>query len=365
MSRVTSVLTDQPKAKTMNQFLQLHLLTAYPPSNLNRDDTGRPKTATFGGAPRLRISSQSLKRAWRESSVFATDLAQHLGVRTQRLGEEIERHLLDLEVPAPKALAAAREVATHFGKLKPEKDKTPARTEQLAFISPEERATAIAAAERIAKGEGGEVAAEDLLRHADTATDIAMFGRMLADKPDFNREAAVQVAHAITTHRVSVEDDFYTAVDDLKTAAEDAGAGFMGELGFGSGVFYLYACVDLGLLVRNLGGDTDLAATACAALAAAAATVSPSGKQASFAALARAHYVLAERGSTQPRTLAAAFVRPVAGDDLAAGSVAALRAWRDNLDRAYGPAASDSFELDVAAGHGTLSELRAFCGKTS
>ena len=113
-----------------------------------------------------------------------------------------------------------------------------------------------------------------------------MFGRMLADNPEFGREAAVQVAHAITTHRVTVEDDFYTAVDDLKTATEDAGAGFMGELGFGSGVFYLYACVDLALLTRNLGGDSELAATACAALASAAATVSPSGKQASFAALA-------------------------------------------------------------------------------
>jgi CRISPR-associated protein Cas7/Cse4/CasC subtype I-E len=250
-SRITNVLETEQKAPTMSQFLQIHLLTAYPPSNLNRDDTGRPKSATFGGVQRLRVSSQSLKRAWRSSSIFATDLADHLGVRTQRLGEEIQQHLVARGVSAAKALAVARQVAEHFGKLKSEKDPNAARTEQLAFISPEERSQAIAIAERIASGETKTLTATDLLRHADTAADIAMFGRMLADNPEFGREAAVQVAHAITTHKVTVEDDFYTAVDDLKTATEDAGAGFMGELGFGSGVFYLYACVDLALLIAT------------------------------------------------------------------------------------------------------------------
>ena len=156
---------------------------------------------------------------------------------------------------------------------------------------------------------------------SDTAADIAMFGRMLADNPDYNREAAVQVAHAITTHRVTVEDDYYTAIDDLKTAEEDAGAGFVGELGFGSGIFYLYACIDTELLQKNLGGERTLAADACAALAEAAATVSPKGKQPSFAARARAHYMLAEFGRVQPRTLAGAFVRPVEDVDLAAASI--------------------------------------------
>src|SRR5207253_10983299 len=142
-----------------------------------------------------------------------------------------------------------------------------------------------------------------------TSIDIAMFGRMLADSPKFNREAAVQVAHAITTHRVTVEDDYYTAIDDLKKPEEegDAGAGFVGELGFGSGIFYLYACIDTALLRHNLDGPRALAADACAALVEAAATVSPKGKQPSFAARARAHYVLAEFGTAQPRTLAGAF----------------------------------------------------------
>jgi CRISPR system Cascade subunit CasC len=345
----------------MSHFLQLHLLTFYPPSNLNRDDTGRPKTATVGGVPRLRISSQALKRAWRTSQIFADRLREHRGERTQRFGEEIESHLRERGIAEDRALKIARDIAQHFGKLKPERDPTPARTEQLAFISPEERAAALALADRMATDKEVKPEVEELLRHSDTAADIAMFGRMLADNPSYNREAAVQVAHAITTHRVTVEDDYYTAIDDLKTAEEDAGAGFVGELGFGSGIFYLYACVDTGLLQRNLGGERLLAAAACAALAEAAATVSPKGKQPSFAARARAHYVLAESGCAQPRTLAGAFVRPVEGHDLAAASVAALEAWRSKLNNAYGPAADATTDMDVAAGRGTLAEIVEFC----
>jgi CRISPR system Cascade subunit CasC len=345
----------------MSHFLQLHLLTFYPPSNLNRDDTGRPKTATVGGVPRLRISSQAMKRAWRTSSVFAERLHEHRGQRTQRLGEEIERHLRERGSTPERAVAIARQIAQHFGKLKPERDPAPARTEQLAFIAPEERAAALALGARLAAGENIEPAAEHLLRHADTAADIAMFGRMLADNPQFNREAAVQVAHAFTTHRVTVEDDYYTAIDDLKTPDEDAGAGFVGELGFGSGIFYLYACVDAPLLLRNLDGQRALAADACAALAEAAATVSPKGKQPSFAARARAHYMLAEDGGAQPRTLAGAFVKPVEGADLAAVSIAQLEHWRSQLDHAYGPAAEKTATMNVAEGRGTLAEIVDFC----
>ena len=167
---------------------------------------------------------------------------------------------------------------------------------------------ALAAAEQIVAG-GEAPKPETLLARTDTAADIAMFGRMLADAPDFNREAAVQVAHAVTTHKAVVEDDFYTAVDDLKKPAEDAGAGFLGEQGFGSGVFYLYVCIDLALLAKNFGDDTALAGTATAALAEAASTIAPGGKQASFASRARAHYLLAERGDQQPRTLAGALYR--------------------------------------------------------
>ena len=347
----------------MSDFLQLHLLTAFGPSNLNRDDTGRPKSVLFGGAPRLRISSQSLKRAWRTSDVFQGRLDGHLARRTQRLGEDLHRHLIEGGMDEKEALAAARKIADVFGKLRPETDPNPAFIEQLAFVSPEERAEAFALADRALAGEELETPKpEDVLRRTDAAADIAMFGRMLADDPKFNREAAVQVAHAITTHRAVAEDDYYTAVDDLKSRdePEDAGAGFVGVQEFGAGVFYLYLCVDRGLLLENLGGDRAVGDASVAALAEAAATVAPRGKRASFASHARAFYALAEKGTAQPRSLAAAFLKPVSGADQGMASVAALEEFRDRLDQAYGPCAADRLTMNVAKGEGTLADLVEF-----
>lgn len=247
----------------MSRFVQLHILTAYPPSNPNRDDLGRPKTALLGGVPRMRISSQAIKRAIRTSPLFRDGLDGAIGERTQRLGEEILDHLANKGIDANLATDIARQVASAFGKLKGEKDANPTRIEQLAFISPQEKAFAFELADRIVAGEAlpkekdlGKIA----LRRADGAADIAMFGRMLANNPEFNRDAAVQVAPAITTNEVEVENDYYTAVDDLKTPSEDAGAGSIGEQGYAAGVFYLYICIDRPLLIENLGGDTKLAA---------------------------------------------------------------------------------------------------------
>ena len=349
----------------MSDFVQLHLLTVYGPSNLNRDDTGRPKSAIFGGAPRLRVSSQSLKRAWRESDIFAARLSQHLGVRTQRLGKNIHTHLVERGMEAKKALAVSREIAGVFGKIKEEKGKegkkdSPTYIEQLAFISPEEQAAALALADRALAGEKIEAKPSQLLQQTDTAADIAMFGRMLADNPDFNREAAVQVAHAITTHRAIAEDDYYTAVDDLKEPGEDAGAGFLGVLEFGAGVFYLYVCVDRGLLERNLGGNRAVRDAALMALGEAMATVGPRGKQNSFASRAKASYVLAERGSQAPRSLVAAFLNPVGGNDHLAGSIDRLTKLRQSQDKAYGPGADAQEILDVAQDQGSLELILRF-----
>lgn len=329
----------------MTTFLQLHLLTAYPPSNLNRDDTGRPKTAIFGGEPRLRVSSQSLKRAWRTSSVFADRLGDHRGSRTQRLGQEVYQRLVGGGMAEDAATDVARKIAAVFGKPTDEKDDkaNPHFIRQLAFISPEERARALALADRALAGEAIDPAKERLLGETDGAADIAMFGRMLADDPANNREAAVQVAHALTTHRAGVEDDYYVAVDDLKTTAtdDDVGTSFIGVQEYGAGLFYLYVCVDCDLLARNLGGDRAIAGDAIDALLACAATVSPRGKQASFASRARASFVMLERGSQQPRTLAAAFIDPVRGGrgGIVEASIGALERFRDNLDTAYGPCA--------------------------
>jgi CRISPR system Cascade subunit CasC len=224
----------------MSEFLQLHVLTAYPPSNPNRDDLGRPKTATIGGFTRQRISSQAIKPAIRTSEAFATALKGHQGQLTQRLGDEIFEYLKANGVSEDKARAAARDVAAAFGKLADKKSKDepdPLRIRQLAFVSPDERRLAVELAEKVAAGEKlpkGKELAKAVLQTADGAVDIAMFGRMLADNPDFNREPAVQAAHAFTTNSVDIiEDDYYTAVDDLKTREEDAGAALIGEAGFG------------------------------------------------------------------------------------------------------------------------------------
>lgn len=368
----------------MTTFLQLHFLTAYPPSNLNRDDTGRPKTAMFGGAPRLRVSSQSLKRAWRTSPVFAQRLGEHVGKRTQRLGDEVRSYLVGKGMPEDQALDVARSIAGVFGKLedKPSADgkaatekkgKDPAFIKQLAFVAPEEFERAYALADLALSGEEITPDADALLVRTDTAADIAMFGRMLADNPAFNREAAVQVAHAITTHRAAVEDDYYVAVDDLKDSSEadDAGTSFIGVQEYGAGLFYLYACVDCDLLVSNLGGNRELARDAIAALVESATTVSPRGKQASFASRARASFALVERGTQQPRTLAAAFLKPVAPgegkgksrEDIARISVGRLNAFRKGLDDVYGAGADGvaSFDLtDVENPEGTLAGVVQF-----
>ena len=351
----------------MTDFLQLHLLTPFGPSNLNRDDTGRPKSVVFGRAPRIRVSSQSLKRAWRTSDVFKEQLEGHLASRTQRLGNDVYQHLIKRGATEDQALSIARSVAGVFGKIRSEKDDHPTFIEQLAFISPAEREAAFARADQALAGETTDPKEkpeqEPLLQRTDSAADIAMFGRMLADAPKFNREAAVQVAHAFTTHRAHAEDDYYTAVDDLKSRddPEDAGAGFVGVQEFGAGIFYIYICVDCDLLLNNLGGDRPVRDAALGALIEAAATVAPKGKQASFASRARAVYMLAEKGSAQPRSLAAAFLKPLDDADQAKGSIAALESFRDRLDAAYGPCAAERCTMDVTKdGGGTLAEIVSF-----
>ena len=362
----------------MTDFVQLHLLVSYPPANLNRDDLGRPKTATMGDTLRLRVSSQSLKRAWRTSEVFDRGLAGHIGVRTKMLGDLIASSLstgvpvgalVRGETAAPafsgvdeaKAHAWARTLAGLFGKVK--KDEKELEIEQLMHISPEE----IAALEGVIAdaAKSGALPETDamppVLSNRTTAADIAMFGRMLAATPAFNTEAAVQVAHAISVHEVVVENDFYTAVDDLNRGIEDVGAGHMGETEFAAGLFYLYLCVNRDLLVENLQGDRALAGAALRALAEAAATVSPTGKQAAFGSRARASYVLAEKGTRQPRSLSVAFLSPLGrSGDMLGDAVGRLQETRERMDRVYGACSDASAEVNAHAGTGSFEELLSF-----
>lgn len=349
----------------MTTFLQLHLLTTYPPSNPNRDDQGRPKSAIVGGTTRLRLSSQSVKRAVRTSEIFQRGLAGHIGDRTKLIGNKVREHVEARGAAPARALEIAQAVAAIFGKLEAQ-DKTRPDWVQgttLAFISPEERRLALELADRALVGEAlpkDKDLAKLVLRSADGAVDIAMFGRMLADNPDFNRDAAVQVGHAFTTHQAQIEDDFFTAVDDLKTRDEDAGGSHLGEHGFGSGVYYLYACVNCDLLVENLAGDAALAGEGLAALVEALATATPTGKQNSYAHRPRAAYLRAERGVAAPRDLSGAFFKAIGGGDLLADSVTELEAMVARIDHAYGPAFETCAVMDVAKDRGSLAEIVAF-----
>ena len=365
----------------MTTFLQLHLLTPYAPSNLNRDDTGRPKTAEFGGAQRLRVSSQSLKRAWRTSDVFATRLGAHRGERTQRLGAKVR------ETSSERAWTGGRRprrrARSRTCSARSRTRRTATRPSSSSSPSSRPRSSSAPTRWRTARwpARRSRPKPEALLVKQDSAADIAMFGRMLADDPAYNREAAVQVAHALTTHAAAVEDDYYVAVDDLKGRgeADDAGTSFIGVQEFGAGLFYIYICVDCDQLKTNLAGDAGLARDAVQALVEAAATVAPRGKQASFGSRARASFVCAERGAQQPRSLAAAFLRPVGtrlnveddagrfderGDVLRA-SVTALRGYMRNLDAAYGDGADAraQFLVSPERAEGTLAEVVHFAGE--
>lgn len=350
----------------MSRFIQLHLLTSYPPSNLNRDDLGRPKTAVMGGVSRLRVSSQSLKRAWRTSEGFTQALAGTIGTRTKNQGVRIYTDLLAGGASKKAAKEWAQAIAKQFGALKKAskeegKELQDLEIEQLAHFSPEEisRIDSLVSQciERNSAPSDDDLA---LLTKQHKAVDVALFGRMLASSPAFNCEAACQVAHAITVHKTQVEDDFFTAVDDLNSSEEDLGAGHMGETEFAAGLFYLYICIDRELLLNNLQGDQGLTGKTLKALITAATTVAPTGKQNSFASRARASYVLAEKGDQQPRSLSVAYLKAVSGTNMAETAIDSLTEQRDNMEKVYGPCADKYIVMDAYRGEGSLDALCEF-----
>lgn len=370
----------------MSEFIQLHLLVSYPPSNLNRDDLGRPKTAFVGGKQRLRISSQSLKRAWRTSDLFASHVNDHIGIRTRELGAYIQRSLengyslsdliqgKETPVRTPVTSADAVKYASRFmqvikgGKQKKEESGTDKKADstdlikidQLTHFAPDEITKIDAVLESVASGK--KVADDDYMffSSSQSAVDIAMFGRMLASIPQYNMEAAVQVAHAFTVNQVAIEDDYFTAVDDLNRGEEDMGAGHLGEVEFGSGVFYLYLCINRSLLLENLNNDQDLVSSSLRGLVETCAKVGPSGKQSTFASRAYASYILAEKGSQQPRSLSDAFLKPVSGDDMLAESILRLKERRENIEKVYGLCADMWEEINTLNGEGSLDYLTSF-----
>ncbi|MCI0422898.1 MAG: type I-E CRISPR-associated protein Cas7/Cse4/CasC [Acidobacteria bacterium] len=316
----------------MKTMIEIHALQNFAPSNLNRDDTGAPKDALFGGTRRARVSSQCLKRAVRqhfnglvEQDALASD---DVAFRTKRVLDALTNSLVEKGRSETEATEKAR-LALAAMELSVKED---GKSEYLLFLGQREISSianiihekwdSITAAEtptteRKKPGKAKKQAAQsadpelkkalDKVFNGGKAVDVALFGRMLADMPEKNQNAACQVAHAISTHSVEREFDFYTAVDDLKPE-DTAGADMMGTVEFNSACFYRYAVVDWEKLVKNLQNDTELATKGLRAFLEGFVVAEPTGKQNTFAAHNPPEFVaVSVRRNTAPRNLANAF----------------------------------------------------------
>lgn len=348
----------------MSTFIDVHALHTLPPSNINRDDTGAPKSATFGGIQRQRVSSQAWKRAIRAN--FPSFLkSETLGDRTRRIGElvynaakaidanvnndTLQQALIEsfkqmkwvLEIPATNDEEAGE--AKHF-----------ARSKYLAFFSKRQinnLAKALLEAEpgkKISKKELNEILDKQ------QSVDIALFGRMIADAPDYNVDAACQVAHAISVHESVAEHDYYTAVDDvIDSGDEETGAGMIGTIEFTSSTLYRYATVHLDALEENLGSAL-AAKQATVAFIQSFITSQPTGKQNSFANQTLPELVIVQVRSDRPVSYVNAFEDPVT-DSIGRRKIATklLVDEISNVSSAYGFNADHTFVIAV----GELQEI--------
>ena len=393
----------------MSRFIQLHLLTAYPPANLNRDDQGSPKTAKMGGYDRLRVSSQCLKRTWRTSEIFEKIVSDgekmnlfdkkipvNTGTRSKSFSMEwVKPYLLKQNIEEVVAEKWSKDLCRAFGAMENDENKLSQLTQisdieakgfeylvnEIVRLLAENKQTEFTSElldlieKRDQKKKSDDIKkanvaitkylADKVLTEGKSSVDIAMFGRMLASSPAFNIEAACQVAHAISVHSVVIEDDYFTAVDDLNSGLEDMGAAHIGETRFAAGLFYSYICINRELLIKNLDGNEELANKAIRALTEAAVKVAPEGKQNSFASRAYASYVLAEKGDQQPRSLSVAYLKPIGKEnqDFIADSITAIIKQKDSFDTVYGACADIRCELNVPKEQGTLAELLDFVGQ--
>ena len=315
---------------TSRTYVDVHILQTVPPSNLNRDDAGSPKQAVYGGARRARVSSQAWKRATR--TAFAGHVpAEQLATRTKRISTLLanrlaERTGLDTEQATRLAVAVLAPLGIRAGK------KASDTAYLLFFGRPQLDRLADLVADRAGELVGladTELAAElkDLPVKEQLATghplDVALFGRMVADLKGLNVDAATQVAHAISTHPVEIEFDYYTAVDDENT--EDAGAGMIGTVEFNSATLYRFATVGLHQLLENLGGDIEAAVTALEVFLTAFVRSMPAGHQNTFAHRTLPNLVSVVVREDQPVNLVSAFESPVlARSGIAAASMERL-----------------------------------------
>lgn len=307
---------------TERTYFDIHILQTVPPSNLNRDDAGSPKHAVYGGVRRARVSSQAWKRATRKR--FTDHLPkEQLATRTHRAAAMLGSRLAErvgLEPEEATKLAVKVLDATEFSMNKQE--KRGAETAYLLFFGrPQldqlvellaDRADEFAAMEKAALKSAVQGPVKDVLSNGHPI-DVALFGRMVADLPGLNVDAATQVAHALSTHQAEIQFDYYTAVDDEKDRAQgdDAGAGMIGTIEFNSATLYRFATVGLHQLAENLGGDPEATATALRMFLECFARSMPTGHENSFAHRTLPNLVSVVVRDDQPVNLVSAFESPV------------------------------------------------------
>lgn len=332
----------------MSLFIEIHMIQNFAPSNLNRDDTGAPKDAIFGGFRRARISSQCLKKAARNTFKSMTLLSlERMGLRTKKLAHSIIAHLPENRRSNEECRSEAiARVTALFSRVKITLDEK-GKNKYLVFLGTDEMKTLAGIvdehwdvlASKTALTKDKEI--EKCVRKAldgGKAVDVALFGRMLADLPEKNADAACQMAHAISTHKVDREFDYFTAMDDLATP-DESGAAMIETTEFNSACLYRYAAVDWKKLVENLAGDADQAAAGLGAFLRATVLAIPTGKQNAFAAHNLPEFVGVALRRGVPRSLANAFqtpVRPHVDASLSKLSVEALAKYEEKLSAVYG-----------------------------
>ena len=355
-------------------FIELHLIQNFAPANLNRDDTNNPKDCTFGGHRRARISSQALKRAIRYEPVFAQTTQSANGERSKWMTKRLKDNLIAAGKDKKEATAvSAAFVNDYYAKWD---KKNPEKSSVLIYFSQEEVATAVTGLlenwdEAVSIAEKGKTITNAIktlqaqTKERTSAPDIALFGRMLAENPTLNIDAACQVAHAISTHRISMEMDFYTAVDDIPNVEDSgAGAGMMGFTPFNSACFYRYARIDWRQLRQNLDNNDDLARRTVEGFLRAAMDAIPTGKQNSFAAqnpTSLAIAIVREDGRTW--NLANAFETPIyprRDTGIIQPTIQALDKFWGQLTRARDDARFNTVAVHTVQYADQLDELQAY-----
>lgn len=282
-------------------FLDVHVIQTLPPSNINRDDTGSPKTAQYGGVRRARVSSQSWKRAMRK--YFHDNSAEsNVGVRTlevvRYIADKIQQ--LDSSLEYEDALKKAEKV------LNAANIKTKDQRARALFFIGDTQAEALAKAGLEENTDKKELQA---LLKDNPAIDIALFGRMVADDPSLNEDASSQVAHAISTHAVQTEFDFYTAIDD-HSVDNHAGAGMLGTLEYNSSTLYRYANVAVHELLKQLE-DQEAVLNTLQLFIESFVNSMPTGKSNSYANQTLPHAVVVTLRTDRPVSLVTAFEEPI------------------------------------------------------